>query len=65
LTNGEDVIEERSTPVRAALVQAEQPETEQRNLLAAASLNSFEKRIFKLRRLRSRGILMTSLNDPT
>jgi DNA processing protein len=48
LTNGEDAIEELSTPVRAALVQAEQPETEQRNLLAAASLNSSEKRIFNL-----------------
>ena len=34
VTNAEDVIEELPTPVRAALVQAEQPEAEQRNLLA-------------------------------
>jgi len=48
VTNGADVIEELPTPVRAALVQAEQPEAEQRNLLAAASLNSSEKRIYDL-----------------
>jgi DNA processing protein len=48
VTNGADVIEELPTPVRAALVQAEQPETEQRNLLAAASLNSSEKKIYEL-----------------
>jgi DNA processing protein len=48
VTNGADVIEELPTPVRAALVQAEQPESEQRNLLAAASLNSSEKKIFDL-----------------
>jgi len=48
VTNGEDVIEELSTPVRAALSQAEQPEAEQRNLLAAASLNSPEKKIYDL-----------------
>jgi DNA processing protein len=48
VTNGADVIEELPTPVRAALVQAEQPETEQRNLLAAASLNSSEKKIYDL-----------------
>jgi DNA processing protein len=46
VTNGADVIEELPTPVRAALVQAEQPEAEQRNLLAAASLNSSEKKIY-------------------
>jgi DNA processing protein len=46
VTNGEDVIEELPTPVRAALVRAEQPETAQRNLIAASALNSFEKRIF-------------------
>ncbi len=34
--------------MRAALVQAEQPEAEQRNLLAAASLNSSEKKIYDL-----------------
>src|SRR6267378_969412 len=48
VTNGADVIEELTTPVRAALVQAEQPEAEQRNLLAAASLNSSEKKIYDL-----------------
>jgi DNA processing protein len=48
VTNGEDVIEELPTPVRASLVQAEQPEAEQRNLLLAASLNSSEKKIYEL-----------------
>jgi DNA processing protein len=48
ITNGADIIEELPTPVRAALVQAEQPEAEQRNLLAAASLNSSEKKIYEL-----------------
>jgi DNA processing protein len=48
VTNGEDVIEELPTPVRAALVQAERPEAEQRNLLAAASLNSSEKKLYDL-----------------
>lgn len=48
VTNGEDVIEELPTPVRAALIQAEQPEAEQRNLLLAASLNSSEKKIYSL-----------------
>jgi DNA processing protein len=48
VTNGADVVEELPTPVRAALVQAEQPEAEQRNLLAAASLNASEKKIYDL-----------------
>src|SRR5580704_3578016 len=48
VTNAEDVIEELPTPVRAAVVQAEQPETEQRNLLAAASLNGSEKKLYEL-----------------
>jgi DNA processing protein len=48
VTNGEDVIEELPTPIRAALVQAEKPEAEQRNLLLAASLNSSEKKIYDL-----------------
>ena len=48
VTNGEDVIEELPTPIRAVLVKAEQKEAEQLNLLAAASLNSSEKRIFEL-----------------
>jgi DNA processing protein len=48
VTCGEDVIEELPTPVRAALVQAEQPESEQRNLLAAAALNASEKKLYEL-----------------
>lgn len=48
VTNAEDVIEELPTPIRAALVQAEQPEAAQRNLLVAASLNSSEKKIYDL-----------------
>jgi DNA processing protein len=50
VTNAEDVIEELPTPVRAALVKAEQPEAEQRNLLVAASLNPSEKKIYELLR---------------
>src|ERR1700730_911706 len=46
VTNGEDVIEDLPTPVRAALLKAEKPEAEQRNLLLAASLNSSEKRVY-------------------
>ena len=41
--NAEDVIEELPTPVRAALVKAERPEAEQRNLLAFAALGASEK----------------------
>ena len=48
VTCGEDVIEELPTPVRAALVKAEQPEAEQRNLLAAAALNGSQKKLYKL-----------------
>jgi DNA processing protein len=48
VTNAEDVIEELPTPIRAALVKAEQPEAAQRNLLAAAGLNSSEKRLYDL-----------------
>jgi DNA processing protein len=48
VTNGEDVIEDLPTPVRAALVRAEAPGAEQRNLLAAACLNSSEKKIYEL-----------------
>lgn len=48
VTNGEDVIEELPTPIRAMLVQAEKPEAEQRNLLVAASLNSSEKKVFEM-----------------
>src|SRR6266849_1395523 len=48
VAGAEDVIEELPTPVRAALVQAEQPEAEQRNLMVAESLNSLEKKVFEL-----------------
>jgi DNA processing protein len=48
VSNADDVIEELPTPVRAALVQAEQPEAEQRNLLAAALLNGSEKKLYEL-----------------
>jgi DNA processing protein len=48
VTCAADVIEELPTPVRAALVQAEQPLAEQRNLLAAEALNDTEKSIFEL-----------------
>ncbi len=48
VTSADDVIEELPTPVRAALVQAEQPEAEHRNLLAAASLSGSEKKLYEL-----------------
>src|SRR6266851_2171593 len=48
VTCAEDVIEELPTPIRAALTQAEQPEAEQRNLLAAAALNRSEKKLYEL-----------------
>jgi DNA processing protein len=48
VTNAEDVIEELPTPIRAALVQAEELESEQRNLLAADGLNPTEKKIYEL-----------------
>ena len=48
VTCAADVIEELPTPVRAALVQAEKPEAEQRNLLAAAALNGSEKKLYEL-----------------
>jgi predicted Rossmann fold nucleotide-binding protein DprA/Smf involved in DNA uptake len=44
----EDVIEELPTPIRAALLQAERPEAEQRNPLAAAALNGSEKKLYEL-----------------
>jgi DNA processing protein len=46
--NAEDVIEELSTPVRAALVKAERHESEQRNLIAATSLGGTEKKLYEL-----------------
>jgi predicted Rossmann fold nucleotide-binding protein DprA/Smf involved in DNA uptake len=48
VTNGEDVVEELPTPIRAVLIKAEKQEAEQLNLLAAASLNSSERKIFEL-----------------
>jgi DNA processing protein len=48
VTCAEDVIEELPTPIRAALLQAEQPEAEQRNLLAAASLDGSQKKLYEL-----------------
>ena len=48
VTCAEDVIEELPTPIRAALVQAEALETEQRNLLAADGLSPTEKKIYEL-----------------
>jgi DNA processing protein len=48
VTNAEDVSEELPTPIRAALAKAEQPEAEQGYLLAAAGLNSSEKRLYDL-----------------
>jgi DNA processing protein len=50
VTCAADVIEELPTPIRAALTQAEQPEAEQRNLLAAAAaaLNGAEKKLYEL-----------------
>jgi len=48
VTCAEDVIEELPTPIRAALVQAEKPEAEQRSLLAAAALNGSEKKLYEL-----------------
>src|SRR6202790_1132739 len=48
VVNAEDVIEELSTPVRAALVKAQRPEAEQRNLLAFAALGASEKKLYEL-----------------
>jgi DNA processing protein len=48
VTSAEDVIEELPTPIRAALVQAEAMESEQRNLLAGDGLNPIEKRLYEL-----------------
>src|SRR5712664_734188 len=47
-TGAGDVIEELPTPIRAALLQAEQPEAEQRNLLAAAGLNGSQRKLYEL-----------------
>jgi DNA processing protein len=47
VTNAEDLIEELPTPVRAALVQLEAVESEQRNLLVADGLTPTEKKIYE------------------
>jgi DNA processing protein len=60
VTNADDVIEELPTPVRAALVQAEQPKAEQQNPLAAASLNGSEKSCTNCLVRTNRSTLMTS-----
>jgi DNA processing protein len=46
VTSAEDVIEELPAPVRAC--SGGKPESEQRNLLAAASLNAIEKKLYEL-----------------
>ena len=48
VTSAEDVIEELPTPIRAALVQAEAMESEQRNLLVTEALTDSEKAIYEL-----------------
>jgi DNA processing protein len=48
VTGAEDVIEELPTPVRAAKVQAEQPEAAQRNPLAAALLDGAQRKLCEL-----------------
>src|SRR6202790_4969937 len=48
VVNSEDVIEELPTPVRVALLKAERPEAEQRNLLAAAALGASERKLYEL-----------------
>jgi DNA processing protein len=48
VTGAEDVIEELPTPVRAALVQAMQPEAGQGNLLVAEALNASERKLYEL-----------------
>ena len=48
VTCAEDVIEELPTPVRAALMQLEQPAAEQRNLLVAQSLTGSGQKIYAM-----------------
>jgi len=48
VTSADDVIEELPTPIRAALIQAEEMESGQRNLLAAEGLNPTAKKIYEL-----------------
>src|SRR5262249_4716943 len=46
-TGAEDVIEDLPTPVRAALVQALQPEPGERNPLVEASLGELERKVYQ------------------
>jgi DNA processing protein len=48
VTSADDVIEELPTPIRAALIQAEEMESGQRNLLAAEGLSPTAKKIYEL-----------------
>lgn len=48
VTDADDVIEELPTPVRAALLQAEQPEAERRNQLLRGALEGAQKRVYEL-----------------
>ena len=48
VTSAEDVIEELPTPVRAVLLQAEQPEAEMRNRLVRESLEGGARKIYGL-----------------
>ena len=48
VSNTKDVVEELPTPVKAALVQAEALESEQRNLLVLDGLSPIEKKIYEL-----------------
>jgi predicted Rossmann fold nucleotide-binding protein DprA/Smf involved in DNA uptake len=62
VTCAADVIEELPTPIRAALTQAEQPEAERRNLLAAAALSGSEKKLYELLSPEEPVHMMTSWN---
>ena len=53
VTCAEDVIEELTTPVRAALTQLEQREAEQRNLLAVVSLTAADRKSMRSQSRRS------------
>jgi DNA processing protein len=64
VTSAEDVIEELPTPVRAMLVQAEQPEAEQRNLVLAASLNGAKRNFTNCSARRSLSTLTASVSLP-
>src|SRR5262249_37902573 len=48
VTCGEDVIERLPTPIRAALVKAEQPEAEQRNRMVQQSLAGTARKIYEM-----------------